>query len=255
MLVHLVQPETHWHDAEANHRAVAQLCAGLLPGGLIVLPETFATGYTMDVPLAAASAEATGQFLVDLARQNRCHVLGGLVTTNAAGRGLNTAVLLDPVGNEIGRYEKLYPFSFAGEDRHYDPGPAVRVFDVAGVKLAPFICYDLRFPEAFREAALAGAEVFAVIANWPAARQAHFQTLLAARAIENVACCLGVNRTGTDPNVAYDGGSTAFDANGEALVRPAAAAGVYSFELDVEAFRTRRAEFPVLADARRRFWP
>jgi len=257
MRVTCLQLETVWENRQANYARAWRLleAAAPPPGGLIVLPEMFATGFSMNVAAAAeGNARPTEGFLAAVACEYRCHVLGGLVSRAAGGRGRNEAVLYGPAGAELARYCKLHPFSYAGETEHYEPGGQVVVADAAGAKLSPFVCYDLRFPEVFRAAARRGAEVLAVIANWPASRQEHWTALLRARAIENQACVVGVNRCGADPNVAYAGGSAVFGPRGEAVAAAGEGEQALSAELDLSAVRTWRAEFPALRDVREEFF-
>ena len=138
------------------------------------------------------------------------------------------------------------PSSFAGEERTYLPGDDLPLFELGGLTWAPAICYDLRFPELFREAALRGAEAFLVLANWPARRVDHWHALLRARAIENQAYVLGVNRSGSDPNETYVSSSLAVDPRGEVLHE-----GPGAVDLDPAQVREWRAAFPALRDVRR----
>ena len=148
--------------------------------------------------------------------------VGGRRDACARRRGRNEAVAFGPDGSETARYCKLHPFSYAGETDHYAPGAEVVTFDWEGITVAPLICYDLRFPEAFRAAVRKGAELYAVIANWPEPREQHWAALLDARAIENQAYVLGVNRVGSDPNTAYAGRSRIIDPRGRSSPTPAA---------------------------------
>jgi len=116
--------------------------------------------------------------------------------------------------------------------------------------VAPFICYDLRFPELFRMAVRQGAQLYVVIANWPASRVHHWVTLLQARAIENQAYVVGVNRCGSDPKVAYAGRSLVVSPRGVILADAGGGERVLSAELDLAALQAYRAEFPVLQDMR-----
>jgi omega-amidase len=116
--------------------------------------------------------------------------------------------------------------------------------------VAPFICYDLRFPEAFRVATRRGAQVLAVIANWPAAREGHWMTLLRARAIENQTFVIGVNRCGTDPNHTYSGRSQIIDPRGEILADAGSTEGLIHGRLDLQLLTAYRNEFPALRDMR-----
>ena len=254
MRVTCVQFDIAWHDKPANFAKVRALLGGAdacEAGGLIVLPEMFSTGFSMNIQAAAEGLPAPAEgFLAELARQYGCHVLGGVVNAADDGRGLNEAVLIGPDGRQVMRYAKMHPFSYAGESKHFEPGEAPLVAELAATRLSAFICYDLRFPEVFRAAALAGAEVLAVIANWPASRAEHFQALLTARAIENQAWVVGVNRVGGDPNTRYSGGSVVIDPHGRTAAKAGDGEMVFSAELDLEALRQYRREFPALADAR-----
>ncbi len=183
-------------------------------------------------------------------------LVGGVVRRDPpAALGLNQAVAFGPDGAELARYSKIHPFSFAGEERHFARGGDVATFAWGGFAVAPFVCYDLRFPEVFRVATRAGANLFVVIANWPAAREAHWLTLLAARAIENQAYVVGVNRCGRDPNAAYSGRSRVLDPRGRLIAEAGGGAGVFEADLDLEDLRAYRREFPVLADVDPRFLP
>ena len=130
-------------------------------------------------------------------------------------------------------------------------GDAVATFPWADTTVAPAICYDLRFPELFRAAVGQGAQVLAVIANWPAVRQAHWTALLAARAIENQCYVVGCNRAGDDPANHYAGGSIVIDPRGNVVAGAGAAPCVLQAALDLPALRAYRQNFPALADIRR----
>jgi predicted amidohydrolase len=282
MRVACVQYDIAWHDKPANFAKVRSLLAaagGCEPGGLIVLPEMFSTGFSMDLqataegqfrpaesflPKAGVGGGAAARlgpaevFLAELARHYGCHVLGGVVNVTADGLGRNEAVLFGPAGQEIMRYAKMHPFSYAGEKQYFSPGNSPVVADLAccepgrqgPARLSGFICYDLRFPEVFRSAAMAGAEVLAVIANWPASRCEHWRALLVARAIENQAWVVGVNRAGSDPDVSYFGGSAVVDPRGRVVAEATDGEMVLPAELDMAALRQYRREFPALDDAR-----
>jgi len=254
MRVTCVQLDIAWQDKPANFARVRTLLAGAdacEAGGLIVLPEMFSTGFSMEVQAAAEGLDAPAEgFLVELARRYGCYALGGVVNATSDGRGLNEAVLVGSDGMQAMRYAKMHPFSFAGESQHFAPGDTPVLAEVAGTKLSAFICYDLRFPEVFRAVSLAGAEVLVVIANWPAIRDRHFQALLTARAVENQAWVVGVNRVGSDSNVQYSGGSVVIDPFGRTVAQAGNREAVISAEMDVQALREYRREFPVLADAR-----
>lgn len=246
-----VQLDTVWEDKEANQAKLAALLAASspAPGTLVVLPEMWATGFSMDVAAITETSDVeTEAFLSVQARQYGIGLLGGVVTTGADGLGRNEAVLFGVDGEEAARYAKMHPFSYGKETRHYGRGSDIAVFEWQGFRVAPFICYDLRFPEVFRQAARLGAEVFCVIANWPEARVDHWMTLLKARAIENQAYVVGVNRCGDDPSLPYSGRSLIFGPRGEALADGGTGEGTLSARLDREALAAYRREFPALDD-------
>jgi predicted amidohydrolase len=150
-------------------------------------------------------------------------------------------------------YTKLHPFSLGGEKQHYLPGRQVVTFAWQGFTVAPFVCYDLRFPEIFRAAARQGATLFTVIANWPISRAEHWITLLRARAIENQAYVLGVNRVGRDPNTRYGGRSILVDPSGIVRADAGDAATLLRFEIDANLVAQTREKFPFLSDRRSDF--
>ncbi len=262
MKVACVQYDIAWHDKPANFAKVRSLLAsagGCEPGGLIVLPEMFSTGFSMDLQATGEGKPRPAEnFLTELARHHRCHVLGGVVNIGADGLGRNEALMLGPAGQEIMRYAKMHPFSHAGEMRHFRPGDTPVVADLpcsepagqGSARCSAFVCYDLRFPEVFRSATLAGAEVLVVIANWPASRCEHWRTLLAARAIENQAWVVGVNRVGSDPNASYSGRSAVVDPRGRVVAEAGDGEMVLQAEMDLAGLRQYRREFPALADVR-----
>lgn len=247
----LCQPDLVWEDKPTTQARVRALLAAHAPppGALIVLPEMFATGFSMNID---ATAEPPGgpteQFVHSLAREHDACVLAG-VTTRIDGIPRNQAVAIAPDGTVLARYTKQRPFRLAKEAASYPGGNDTIVFDWAGFRIAPFICYDLRFPELFRTATAAGATLFAVIANWPSPRHHHWTTLLAARAIENQAAVIGVNRTGHDPSHHYAGGSRALDSQGRVLAEADDRESVVTIDLDPAEPTAWRSAFPALEDA------
>lgn len=221
------------------------------PGALVILPEMFATGFSMNVPkIGEGGGGETAAFTSSLARKYSVNVLAGVVTRDGRGRGFNEAVVFEPDGREAVRYRKMHPFTFAGEDNFYEAGPRPVLWHGGGLAVAPFICYDLRFPEAFRMATRAGAELFVVIANWPSTRVEHWRVLLRARAIENQAFVVGVNRSGSDPNVDYPGASLMINPQGEIVAELDGNNGVLRASINGETVRKCRRDFPFLKDLR-----
>lgn len=251
-----IQLDIVWENKPENYSRVDRLIAAArpTPGTLVVLPEMFATGFSMD---AAKNREflpsPTLVFLSQLARTYQIGILAGLVLTDAEKRPRNESVFISPSGDIGCRYAKIQTFSFADETKHFTAGDAVQVFSFGGFKIAPFVCYDLRFPELFRNAVDLGAELLVVIANWPAVRVGHWRTLLQARAIENQAYVIGVNRTGTDPTLRYSGQSLIVDPLGEIIAEAGETEGSMTARLDPEVVSTWRKRFPALADRRGRW--
>ena len=253
MKVVLCQLELAWEDPDANYAKIRKLLAGRddLEGSLIVLPEMLATGFSMDVAaVTVGEPERTQGFLAELAQSHKATVLGGFGIPHGDGRGCNVAVAMDPSGTRIAEYTKIHPFSYGGEDERYQAGDAVASFGWNGLQVCPLICYDLRFPEVFRAGAGLGAELFCVIANWPIKRVSHWITLLQARAIENQAYVVGVNRCGTDPSFTYPGRSLVVDPHGVVIADASDREMALACDLDPEVVRSWRREFPALADRR-----
>ena len=247
------QIDIAWESKHANfatvHRWVAQ--SSLPKNTLLVLPEMFATGFSMNVAAIAEDAGGeTEQFILSLAREFEIYVLGGLIARGKNGMGRNEAIVAAPGGKFVTRYCKMHPFTLAGESRHYERGESGVSFDWRGATVAPFICYDLRFPEIFRTGVRRGAEIFTVIANWPLPRDEHWVALLKARAIENQCYVAGVNRCGTDPKYTYPGRSLIVGPHGEVLASAGGEECMITADVDMPALRRYREDFPVLRDRR-----
>lgn len=253
MNVHALQYNIEWEDKSANYSEIQALLQQLRPqpGDLVVLPELSCTGFTMRRKGLAEEPEGeTSQFFARLAREHGIYLVGGLSWWGQAGLGRNMALCFGPQGELLGSYAKQHPFSYGGETEHYQPGEGFTHFNWHGCKVAPLICYDLRFPETFRHLAYQGVEFYLVIANWPAARVHHWDSLLLARAIENQAYVLGVNRCGEDPKVAYPGSSRLINPHGQVLSSLDSQPGHISARLDLEDLRAYRSRFPALNDLR-----
>ena len=253
MQIVALQLDPVWEDKPANHAKVDSLLAksDITPRSLIIVPEMFDTGFSMDVQATAQDEDrASEQFLRKIAAEYRCAVLGGVVGPMLNGQASNEAVAFAPDGTELVRYRKMQPFTPAGEDVHYGSGAAHAILEWDGVKLAPFVCYDLGFPEIFRPAARDGAELIAIIACWPQKRSEHWVRLLQARSIENQAYVVGVNRCGSDPQFEFDGRSSAFDPHGECLFEADAAEQLLRCEVASKTVHDWREAFPALRDMR-----
>ncbi len=252
MQVVALQYDIAWENKPANFEKVRQLLAKAAPEkqALVVLPEMFATGFSMN---AEAMAEAYGgqteQFLAQTAKQFGIYLMGGAAMRGRDGRARNKALVFSPAGELLAFYAKMRPFTPGGESEHYLAGEQPVTFRWADCTVSPFVCYDLRFPELFRQAAAAKQpEVFTVIASWPEKRILHWVRLLQARAIENQAYVIGVNRIGNDPYYQYVGRSIIVDAHGEILADAGASEGCISAKLDLDTLRKYRQGLPFLAD-------
>ncbi|WP_294400490.1 carbon-nitrogen family hydrolase [Prosthecobacter sp.] len=247
-----MQIDSVWEDRSANLAKARQLIASAKPqpGSLIILPETFSTGFSMNLAVTAEPEKGpTEQFLREMATQYQSSVIGGVVTPTSDGRGKNQALAIAPDGSVLARYTKNYPFSLGGEDKAHVAGTGVALFEWQGLRIAPLICYDLRFPELARSAIRAGADVLVFIAAWPVKRIQHWITLLQARAIENLAYVIGVNRCGADPEFTYTGRSLVIDPHGLIIADAAEQERVISAQVDPSIVRDWRSQFPALRDA------
>ena len=240
-----------WEDKPANYAKVRALLDGIKipPGSLVILPEMFATGFSMNVVgIREGAASETESFLASAARFYGLLLPAGLFTVGANGQGRKEAVVFSPEGKLLARFCTIPPLTPGGEAQHYAAGTEIVTFDWQGFKVAPFVCYDLRFPEVFRSAARQGANVFVVISNWPVMRIHHLSTLLQARAIENQAYVAGVNRCGTDPKLTYNGRSLLIDPRGDILAELGNQEGLISADLNLDELQAWRQEFPALQD-------
>jgi predicted amidohydrolase len=250
----LVQADTIWHDAEANRaRIAAQLAERRAPTDLIILPETFTTGFSN---AALATAETMdGPTLAWMRAQARAHnaaITGSVQVRDGAGV-FNRLLWVTPDG-AAHHYDKRHLFRMAGEHEHYAAGHDRLVVAWRGWRVCPLVCYDLRFPVFSRNRADASGsleyDLLLYVANWPAPRHEAWRTLLRARAIENLAAVAAVNRCGTDGNGhPYAGGSAVIDAVGRTVIECADEAGVVDVVLSRAGLLEHRRRFPAHLDA------
>ncbi len=256
MNVICVQLDCVWENKQANHDKVNRLLAAAQPkkDSLVILPEMFASGFSMNATAITDSAtNESYDFLSRTAKNYGVYLMAGIVTNDASGKGRNECVTFAPDGSELARYCKLHPFTLGGELDNYVKGEAVTTFKCQDFVVAPFICYDLRFPEIFRVAILRGANVITVMASWPATRHHHWVKLLYARAIENQAYVVGVNRCGWDPKSEHAGGSMIIDPQGYLIAEAGNSEGVISAEISLSDLLGYREKLPFLNDIRPAF--
>lgn len=250
MRLALVQMDVAWEDVAENHRRALRHLEEAAGRGarLALLPEMFCTGFSMESDrIAQPPGGPSESFLRTAARALGLWVLAS-IPERGTPRPRNMAILAGPDGS-VARYAKIHPFTFGGEDRVYSGGDRVVTVTVEGVRVTPFVCYDLRFPEPFRLAA-EETDLFALVANWPDARREHWRTLLKARAIENLCYVAGVNRVGEGGKLSYAGDSAVVSPWGEVMVEGAAEEAVLVADIDPAVVREARAKFPALADRR-----
>jgi omega-amidase len=253
MQVIACQLDIAWEDRRGNYERVRRLLSSVTvePGALIVLPEMFPTGFSMNVDaVAEPEGGETEQFLAEMANKLGACVVGGVAVRGADGKVRNQSIAYNSSCREAARYSKLQPFTLGGEADHYTAGEGTTVYSWCTFAVASFVCYDLRFPEIFRVAARRGAQLYTVIANWPVARERHWTTLLQARAVENQAYVVGVNRCGKDPKFTYSGRSLIVDPSGAVLADAGNGECVITAEADPQTVKDYRTKLPFLQDMR-----
>jgi predicted amidohydrolase len=247
-----VQHDVAWEDRETTlARLEPQLKAAAGAGArLVVLTEMFPTGFSME-PERVAEPEGgpSTEFLRTQAGELDVWLAGSIpIRPDAGGRPVNRLLLAGP-GGQLEHYDKLHPFTYSGEHEHYAAGTRRVTVDVEGVRVTPFVCYDLRFADEFWAEA-AGTDCYVVVANWPAARRAHWQALLVARAIENQAYVVGVNRVGDGGGLHYAGDSRIVDPLGEVLAAGAGGETILLADVDPAVVAETRRRYPFLDDRR-----
>jgi predicted amidohydrolase len=249
-----VQHDIVWDDRDANFERLAPMVAGAVAGGagLVLLTETFSTGFGFDSDgFGEPEGGPSAQFLAEQAAAHGVWV-GGSCPELAPGaidaKPSNTFVLAGPDGTTH-RYRKIHPFSHAGEHHHVAAGTDLVTVDVAGFRVSMFVCYDLRFADEFWQLATA-TDLYLVPANWPAKRRAHWMALLQARAIENQAYVVGVNRVGEGGGLAYTGDSRIVDPLGELLATASHTESILLADLSTDRVESTRDHFRFIQDRR-----
>lgn len=254
--VALGEYDTGWHDPEGSLVRAEALVARARRAGarVVVLPEMATTGFSMES--TSVAEPITGSSVVRLGEIAGAHdvwILAGVATRGVEDAGVacayNSALLFAPTGRLHAAYHKQRLFAYAGEHRSYRPGAGPLIVEIEGVRVSPFICYDLRFPELFRAVA-PRVDAFLLVANWPASRRTHWDVLVRARAIENQCYMIAVNRVGTADNLDYDGGSAAYGPWGDpATVVAGGSGGVPQIvEVDPALVADVRKRYPFLRD-------
>ena len=245
--ISLLQQPLVWMDGEANLRHFSQVLDGVPDSDLILLPEMFTTGFAME---AARSSLAEPVVIEWLSAQAKKHdaLVSGTVALQTDQGAVNRFLLVTPAG-EVHRYDKRHLFRMGEEHHHYEAGRERVIIEWRGWRILPQICYDLRFPVFSRNRD--DYDLALYTASWPAARSAHWQALLLARAIENQAYIAGCNRVGQDAHALdYSGDSRIISPVGELLATAAEnTPQVISAVLSLEELQAYRQRFPAWRDA------
>ena len=244
-----IQTALHWQDKAANFAMFEQKLAQIKrPVDLIVLPEMFTTGFTMNAAeLAETMAGPTVQWLLARAREKNADIIGSAIIREN-GKYFNRLLWARPNG-ACRYYDKRHLFRMAGEEKVYSAGTERLIVELQGWKICPFVCYDLRFPVWTRNSEQE-YDVAIFVANWPEKRAAHWRLLLQARAVENLAYVVGVNRTGMDGNgYMHSGDSMVLDPRGELLFQARYVELMQSVTLSHKVLAEYRQSFPAWMDA------
>lgn len=216
----LVQTPLHWENAEKNLAMFDNILSAITrQTNLILLPEMFATGFSMNTSLAETMDGRALAWMKAKAKEKNCVIAGSLMIKEA-GKNFNRFLWVSPLGDTL-HYDKRHLFRMANEHLYFSAGETNITPELNGWKIRPQVCYDLRFPVWSRNRKNEQGleyDVLIYVANWPARRSLAWNTLLPARAVENQCYIVAVNRTGTDGNgVEYSGGSAVFNPLGEKL--------------------------------------
>jgi predicted amidohydrolase len=255
LTVTTIQPDLQWEDKTANIRRLEEKIDGItVHTELVILPEMFATGFSMRPELLAEPMEGpTVAWMRTIATRKKI-ILTGSVIIEEEGKYFNRLIWMLPNG-QYGYYDKRHRFAYAGENEHYSAGHKRLVASVKGWRILLLVCYDLRFPVWSRQAGQDGLPEYDLIiyaANWPQRRSLAWKTLLQARAIENQAFVIGVNRVGNDGNnIEHSGDSMIIDPLGEILYHGVRKEEVFTLTLEKEKLDAIRERFPFWKDADR----
>lgn len=247
MKIALIQSDLYWEDVSKNRNAfeskINQIESEV---NLIVLPEMFSTGFTMNALAVAETMQGeTILWMQAMAKQKNCAITGSLVITEK-DQFYNRMFFVFPSG-EIQYYNKRHLFTLAGEDKTYTAGTEKVIVDYLGWKICLQVCYDLRFPVFARN--VENYDLLIYVANWPKVRTNAWDILLKARAVENLSYVVGVNRIGLDANnYEHIGHSQAVDFLGNYILEPQETEGVFVVELDKNVIVETRKKLDFLSD-------
>lgn len=252
MKIALCQYDIQWEDKETNKKKIARMLEDCPRRGEIdwlIFSEMTLSAFTMNNAISELTDDDRA-FFSRMASENKINVSYGGVE-----KGYNNLITLDRKGNRVHTYSKIHLYSFGGEDKHYKAGSKQDLFMLEGLRIMPAVCFDLRFPYLFWNMG-PKVDVFVDIAAWPARRADHWTNLLYARAIENQAYCIGVNRTGFEGRLEFSGNSACFDPLGKTVVDAGTADGisVADVPLDPALVAKTRERFPFIAERKNFPW-
>jgi|TARA_B110000503_G_scaffold133021_1_gene209817 omega-amidase len=249
----LIQSELHWENVAANLAHFEELIWELPSTDLIILPEMFSTGFSMNPELLSEAVHTrTFRWMRQISEQKNTVLMGSYIVRDQ-GNFFNRLYAVYPDGSSH-FYDKKHLFGLAGEQEHYTSGSQKLIIEIKGWRICPMICYDLRFPIWSRSRAsfdqLYEYDLLVYVASWPKPRINAWDTLLAARAIENQSYAIGVNRLGTDGNaLEYCGHSAVYDFLGKNQLDLGETAGIHTAILDKQSLMLFREEYPFQKDS------
>lgn len=245
----LVQADLIWEDIEANLAMLEGMLESLEEDTeLVILPETFSTGFTMQADKLAEGDQGKAlQWMKRMAREKNSHLTGSIIFREKNGSVYNRLLWVSKAGLED-YYDKRHLFRPGGEKENFSQGGERKVFQLGDFRILPQICYDLRFPVFSRNQN--DYDVLLYVANWPATRQPVWETLTRARAMENQSYLLGANRVGTDgTGIPSNGGSCVINPIGGEILRMDEKPGIGTAVLDLQKLRDFREKFPAWKDS------
>ncbi len=252
MKVTLLQTDIIWAQPEQNISQARHLLVAHPGSDLYVLPEMWSTGFATEPEGIASSEEANSalEWMQSEARQRRCALCGSLAVRTLDGTYRNRHYFVDGRSSLVTYYDKHHLFTYGHEDRYYTPGSQPVVVSYAGFRLMLLTCYDLRFPVWSRYTQQRPYDAIVIVANWPQHRQAAWQVLTRARAVENQCYLIGVNRVGDDRYSHYVGASCVIDCYGKTMLQCSQdQVQVATVDLDLTELQRRRQKFRVLDDS------
>jgi len=245
MNIGLVQYDPHWEEINVSKdRILSLLEKSFIKESKIdwlIFPEMTLSGFSMNINKTTLKTEDI-QFIKDICQQYSVSITFGGVMD-----GFNNNITLNTKGVIVSSYSKIHLFSYAKEESHYKSGDRVKSFDLNTVRITPLVCYDLRFPYLFWNAAKE-TDLYVVIANWPSSRISQWRGLLIARAIENQSFVVGVNRIGCSPSEDYNGNSLVVNPLGNIILECSRDEGVFTVSIEPAEVNNVRSKFQFMAD-------